>query len=265
MPTQTMALGASQCRSDYSDVILREHRIYKHQLFGLQKPEDVPLGALAYDQDGEPWLKQYEEDWVSTSAVVAFSDQEVEDFQEQDEFLLSLTDATTELEQRYPQGLLAQTGVLTSDLIPGLVQNLASFDCRLKSLCQHVANSTTYQGATGSTISGEAFGCLPYTAPVLQTCTVQHQPDVQPVIRGCQEYIAPIIERERQMLLFITEYDAAYRTLLQLEGMNTIFLKALQWHVEQTLSPFIRLLGFFETIPCFVSSCDASYRTPAAP
>ncbi len=275
LPGVSHAQFSSECRTDYSELILKEHRIYRNQLFGIKPAEQSHTGAILYDKKGQPWLKRAADTWLSINE--SQSDDYFEDNIEIDTHHLTLTNEDSELEQRYPRGVLGQTGVLTSDLIPELVHNLAAFDCRMQSICGHVRASTTTKkggstissgsGSTGDTgddniLTTTTYGCLPYSGEALEACSATSITEPGAIIAGCQEYIAPIVERERQLLLFITEYDAAYRTLLQLEGMNSLFLRALQWHVEQTLSPFTRLIGFIETIPCFVSSCDASGLNP---
>jgi len=247
---------AASCYSEYTKAIAREHRIYKQQLFGHKEASEARTGALLHDKTGQPWLKQKDNSWVSIDNTKPDSHFETE--HEIDGYLLTLTDADTEREQRYPRGILAQTGVLTSDIIPELVYNLASFDCRLKTLCEHLKQSTLPRANYEEPIDIYLDGCSTYSAPPIEACRLRDVTEQTPVTVSCQEVIEPIIARETELLLFITEYDAANRTLLQLEGMNSLFLRALQWHIEQTLSPFTRLMGFIETIPCFVSSCDAT-------
>jgi len=252
--------GAAECRERVDHEIGRELRLYRNVLFGKPRATDAPLGEVRYDIKGRAWMKTEKKDtpWINSVNLGHAKGWEWtnDDMDEQDEHADSLPLI----------GIFETKRTTTSELIPYLLQSIRALECRTASLCGIVRESEGKKVSSGAVNIGaiQELGCVEFTDiesfPECHLATsamtdVTDQADTQTY---CNEMVQQTLQRERELLKLVVEYDAGFRSLLQFAGNFDIFLKEMQWPLNNTIRQAVELLGKLQRIPCFVSSCDAS-------
>lgn len=258
-PTHAAASSADSCREKVNYELAREQRLYRAYLFGKRKAEDAPIGEVRYDSEGWSWLKDEEDTWINSHP---------------DNQGLQWTDLQMDLQYEHARilpiiGIFETKRVLTSELLPYLLQSIRALECRTKALCE-VARFSEIQQGDEPVDAGiiDTVGCIKFTG--MQTwpechfarpaksgsgADIVHQADSRSY---CDQVGNQMIRREVELLKLLVEYDAGFRTLLQFAGNFDIFLRELRWPLSGTVRQAAQLLGQLERIPCFLSSCDSA-------
>lgn len=255
-PHVATAGTTDECRERTNNELAREQRLYRAYLYGKPKAEDAAIGSVRYDRDGWAWIKadDSETPWRNShpeNQGLLWSD--------------TLMDQQDEHADALPiKGIFETKRVMTSELIPYLLQSIRALECRINALCEVATFSEIKSGDEPQKIGPvQPLGCIEFND--LQTWPQCHfgNPD-EGIINQvdnrsyCQEISMQMLRREIQLLKLAVEYDAGFRTLLQFAGNFDIFLREMRWPLTGTLREAVQLMGQLERIPCFLSSCDAS-------
>lgn len=258
VPLVHAEIGAStdDCRDRINRELAREQRLYRVYLFGKKKAKDAEIGNVRYDRDGWAWLK---EDNSSTPWINSHQDNQTLRWSN------TLMDEKDEHSEIIPvKGVFETKRMMTSELIPYLLQSIRALECRAAALCEVARYSEIELADDAQDIAEiQPNGCIKFTDLqtwtechfVAPSLTVASQPDTRSY---CDEVANQLIRRETAQLKLVTEYDAGYRTLLQFAGNFDIFLRELRWPLTGTLRQAVQFIGQLERIPCFLSSCDSA-------
>lgn len=256
IPQSTFAGTTDECRNRTNREIGREQRLYRAYLYGKPTAEDASIGSVRYDKDGWAWIKA---DDSSTPWRNSHPDNQGLKWSS------TLMDQYDEHADVLPiRGIFETKRMMTSELIPYLLQSIRAFECRLRALCE-VARYSEIQSGEDPVDMGnvQPLGCIEYED--LQTWPECHFADPSEGIIDqldsrsyCSEVSLQLIRREVELLKLAVEYDAGFRTLLQFAGNFDIFLEEMRWPLTGTVRQAVQLMGQLERIPCFLSSCDAS-------
>ena len=248
--------SADECRARTNRELGREQRLYRVYMFGKKKAKDAEIGNVRYDRNGWAWLKEDnpEKPWINSNQdnqLLRWENDKMDQFDEHSEILPI-------------KGIFETKRVMTSELLPYLLQNIRALECRTAALCE-VARFSEIQDLEEPQDVGEVQpnGCIKFTN--LKTWPECHfvSPDLSTVNQMdsrtyCDEITNQLIRRETEQLKLVVEYDAGYRTLLQFAGNFDIFLRELRWPLTGTLRQAAQLIGQLQRIPCFLSSCDSA-------
>lgn len=259
MPPQVAMAESGECRQRVNYEIGRELRLYRNVLFGKPRAEDAPIGEVRYDTEGRAWLKTDNENapWINSvnTGHAKGWEWENDDMNEQDEHAESLPLV----------GIFETKRMTTSELIPYLLQSIRALECRAMSYCNIARASESFDKDDEAQDIGsvQLLGCIEFTD--LESFPECHLGGETPLLldqadgRGyCNEMVTQTIQRERELLKLVVEYDAGFRSLLQFAGNFDIFLKEMRWPLANTVRQAVELIGSLQRIPCFVSSCDSS-------
>ena len=244
------------CRMRTNRELGREQRLYRVYLFGKKKAEDAEIGNVRYDRDGWAWLKEdnSEKPWINSNQdnqLLRWENDKMDQFDEHSEILPI-------------KGIFETKRVMTSELLPYLLQTIRALECRTAALCEVSRFSEIQNGDTPVDVDVvQPKGCIEYTN--LKTWPECHfvSPNLSSLSQAdsrsyCDEITSQLIRRETEQLKLVVEYDAGYRTLMQFAGNFDIFLRELRWPLTGTLRQAAQLIGQLQRIPCFLSSCDSA-------
>lgn len=248
--------SADECRTRTNRELAREQRLYRAYMFGKKNAEDAEVGNVRYDREGWAWLKADNSGtpWINShqdNQSLKWSNSVMDDQDEHSEILPI-------------KGIFETKRVMTSELLPYLLQNIRALECRTAALCE-VARFSEIQDLEDAQDVGvvQPNGCIEFKN--LKTWPECHfiSPDLSTVNQMdsrtyCDEITNQLIRREVEQLKLVVEYDAGYRTLLQFAGNFDIFLRELRWPLTGTLRQAVQLIGQLQRIPCFLSSCDSA-------
>ena len=247
---------ADLCTNEIDEALSRELRLYRSAVYGKQATKDEPEGATWYDTRGVAWIKTAPGSW-KTEGQGQISDSAMEERSEND--FLSLT--------LLKSGILRTKGVLTSDLIPALLQSMRALRCRTTAVCDAVQRSVNGEADDGGGFFRISTpGCRELPVAPLFSCrrtesasdpSVASPDDTlsESVLRThCQETANRLMTREMQMLRLAVAYDG-YRSFLQFAGMFDDFLGAFSSSIASPLRQLSILLQEFHRIPCLISQC----------
>lgn len=235
------------CRGQVESALSKEQRLYRSVLFGQKKAKDAPLHEVRFDLDGIPWIKAEEDNWRSVSP--GYENTERSD---------SLMNNRSELLPR--RGIFETRRVATSDLVPHLTQAYRALKCRSTIVCKVVENSLKQESENPQEITIVVPGCIEEKRKTFLGChlaaadgTSVEEADL---LTYCRFVRDGLVWREKDLLKLTTEYDAAYRSLLQLSGQIDAFLQEFRWPLVNSLRKTAELVGSLYRIPCFIASCD---------
>jgi len=236
------------CRNLVEIALSKEQRLYRSILFGHTKAKDAPINEVRFDSDGLPWIKAEENTWRSVSE--GYEDTEWSNSQMDDR------DELTAIRK----GIFETRGVATSDLVPYLTQAYRTLKCRSTIVCKVVESSLKQESSEPQEITVVVPGCIEEKRETFTGChlaaaesnTVQEAD----LLTYCRLVSDDLIAREKDLLRQTTEYDAAYRSLLQLSGQMDAFLQEFRWPLANSLRKTAELIGSLYRIPCFIASCD---------
>tara|TARA_Y100000310_G_scaffold286019_1_gene309854 strand:- start:204 stop:1040 length:837 start_codon:yes stop_codon:yes gene_type:complete len=244
------------CRGRINKELAREQRLYRVYLFGKQKAEDAPINSVRYDRDGWTWLKANDSGtpWINShqdNQSLKWSNSVMDEQDEHSEILPI-------------KGIFETKRVMTSELIPYVLQAIRSLECRSAALCDISTISETQNGEDPQEIDSiQPVGCIEFKKlDTWPECHFDAPPrsvtDQVDTRNYCQEISMQLISREIAQTKLVIEYDAGFRTLLQFAGNFDIFLREMRWPLTGTLRQAAELIGQLGRIPCFLSSCDSA-------
>ena len=242
--------NASVCKNEMLDALAREQRQYRSIIFGEPPASGATIGHVRFDLNYHPFIKVGENTWRTTASgrtAITFRDTDIE--------------LTAEFPTR--RGIFDTPRTLTSELVPYLTQAIRAFDCRTQAWC-----SVPGQGIDDGDLVTirNISGCDEIRLPALPTCNeAMDFPDIPDTRSYCEKIQPNLVNREIALLKMATEYDAAYRTLLQFAGDFDSFLREFRFPFTNTLKKASQLIGQFQRIPCFSSSCDEFPEDPYIP
>lgn len=257
LPIATFAQASTDsCHARINHELAREQRLYRAYLFGKKLAKDAPIGDVRYDKDGWAWLKN---DASSLPWINSHPDNQGLRWSN------TVMDSRDEHSDILPiQGIFETKRVMTSELIPYLLQTIRALECRSAALCEVARYSEIQTGSTPKNVgSVQPIGCIEFTD--LQTWPECHfdTPDLSIATQAdsrsyCDDITSQLIKRETEMLKLVVQYDAGYRSLMQFAGNFDIFLREMRWPITGTLRQAVQLIGQLQRIPCFISSCDSA-------
>lgn len=258
MPSFAQQSGADKCQARINKALDSELRQYRAILFGVKPAADAPVGDIRYNFiTGEPWIKKANGEWTNSKGDTADND-EIDDTS--DTAHLLQTNSSGNKTAR--PGIFETKRVLTSTLIPYLLQNIRALDCNASRICMQTQFSLRQTGSTVVPIDElQPLGCIKFTNLVtFADCHLAEGEvnDMSNVITYCSEVSNQMLSRESALLKLAVEYDAGYRSTLQFAGMFDLFLEELRWPMTGSIRQAASLVGQLNRIPCFLSSCDES-------
>ena len=250
--------NGAECLSDLYDAFGREHRLERAVLFGRPKAKDAALTSVFYDFDGDPWVKTGTNEWTSPSDEFDGETWSDDDMDKKSESDLLCQNNSAEIQRscvKLPRrGVFEIRKTPTSDLIQPIVQSVRALQCRLRAICALAAESPSRKSGEKVTITLD--GCLPMTFPVMEGC-IDPSPTFLEAMPGlCLEARKQLVEREMQVLMLTSSYDASYRSLAQFAGMFQEFLVQFRFPIIEPIWQMVRMLGGLKEIPCFSSECN---------
>lgn len=245
---------AEACMAEIHGRLAYEQRLYRTVLFGQTNAERERPGATRFDQQGNAWIKNTENMWKT--AARGFARAELDN----DEM-----DVRSETPNR--RGIFETRRVLTSELIPPLLQSIRALRCRIATICQNVRMSVESAGLSeGSVVTVKVPGCIAFDQPPLLSCQLapENTQDTTHGDRGTEGFIlgycdsigSHLLEREMDLLRLAASYDAAYRSLLQFAGNFDQFVAEFRVSLLTPIRQAVSLLGQLHRIPCFLAQCD---------
>ena len=246
--TQTHAQAPTfdTCTADIYSTMANEQRIYRSVLFGLQKAEHEPIGAVRHLSDGSVWMKTQQDAWQSLTNETTLDNQAVDSFSEVDR----VSGITTR------RGLFEIRHASTSELIPALTQSIRALQCRLAAICLAVQQAPK-EGDSVTTV--QPSGCMQMSFPKFAGCAFTKETNLTlptDIYARCLESADALLSREISLLEMTVAYDAGYRSLLQFAGEFENFINVLRFQLIHPLWDAASILVQLERIPCFISQCD---------
>ncbi len=249
MPLQGHAQATDTCQTLMVQQLSQEQRLYRSVLFGHKKAQDAALNEVYFDNEGIPWIKEKEDVWRSVSP-------RKEDEERSDDEM----DGKDELKPR--KGIFETRKVMTSDLVPYLTQAYRSLKCRSTIVCKVVENSLKLESMEPQELTIVVPGCIEDKRQSIPSCHLAaaegSKVEEGELLTHCRLVRDDLVSREKDLLKQATEYDAAYRSLLQLSGQIDAFLQEFRWPLANSLRKAAQLVGSLYRIPCFIGSCDES-------
>lgn len=240
----TNAQSVTECQQSVQQFAAQEHRLFRSVLFGEPEAEKAPIGHVITANDGSNWIKTGESEWRSVAK--GFKD-------------TTRTDSTIDSQKSVPDrtGIFETKRVLTSELVPHITEALRTFDCRLRMLCKSVQLGT--EGQTEA-LEISVTGCEPRSLTPPTACQAQNE-EVSPNLGAegivyCDDLTEELYTREVELVRMTVEYDAAYRSTLQLAGDLDGFMTQLRWPMTNTIQKVANIIGSVARVPCFTASCD---------
>lgn len=216
------------------------------RVFGISTEEAAAVShGTIYNENGLLWTKINGRGYNEWHAALVFqSDEDME--------------KDAEVEPR--RGIFETRRVLTTELVPYLVSSMRALQCRTKAICEG-AQQTILSSENGTPEYTEPLGCQSIAIRPMPECQfggTGTYPNAEAALSYCPPVQQQMLEREAELLKFAVEYDAAYRSLLQIAGNMDLSLRELHWPFTATIRHSAALIGKLAHIPCFLSSCDAS-------
>jgi len=248
----TVQANLAICRRITEQQLAKEERLFRSVLFGATRAEDAPFNEVRFDQEGNPWIKDGRNSWRSTAEGFA-----------QTTWRDALMNSNGELTPR--KGIFETKRMATSDLVPYLAQAYRTLKCRTTQVCRAVELSLTQEAAEPQEITVTVPGCTQETMETFIGCHLVagegSSPDQGDLLTYCRLVQGELTKRERDLLKMATEYDASYRSLLQLSGEFDAFLQEFRWPMANSVRKAVQMIGSLHRIPCFIASCDESPPT----
>ncbi len=251
--------ATQQCLAQITSRVLQQHRVYRSQLYGVTEASLEPEGAVRYDVDGRAWMKTAQNRWVSDDTTDVLSNARINETTE----WAGMNELQPDESRRQSlQGIFQTPRVLTTDLLPDVIDSYRALHCRLAMVCQSV-----YAGAQGqTTIEIVTDGCTPLKTAPLSACgfgnttsategTVVDASADALVRTHCIPLTEQLLADEAQTLKVAVAYDAATRSLLQFAGTFDAFTESWKDDVVSPLRQTVSLLHQLSRIPCFLAQC----------
>ena len=254
--SSSSAPGASACSDTVNKELAKEQRYYRAVLLGHPKAKNASVGDVRYDDEGNAWIKTEDNKWKSAAKdkeKTTWKDSEMDKHDEMRE--------DDKLEDS--PGIFETKRVLTSDLIPYLIQSFRALQCRIDMICRTVdlsINQKKEEGEDSQKVRVGAMGCIEEELEIYPSCQLsageRSTAEEGDALGYCTSAGREMLAREEDLLRVLVEYDAAYRSLLQLAGSLDLFMGSFEWPVGQLLRQTAGILGYMQRIPCFIATCD---------
>lgn len=231
-------VDSSACGSQVYAALAHEERQYRAVVFGQKSAANLPVGSVQYDKEGNTWMKTGESQWQSLAKGYEGT-------------TWSNTLMNEQMDVPVRRGILETRKALTSELIPPLAQSLRALQCRMRAECVLSRASET---AVGAAIKIQPDGCMEFEWKPFPACKPGGQQSAG--VMTCDDAADSIMDRETVLLRMIVTEDAAYRTLLQFEGIFQGFLSDFRFSLLSPLWQTVRIIGGLTNIPCFLSQCN---------
>lgn len=229
------------------------HRIFRAVLFGHREAASAPIGYVTHEQDGSNWYKVSEDAWRSASDGYTRTTHH-------NSLVDDLSEITAAFGKPDRRGIFETRNVTTSELIPHIGVSLRAFQCQLYQFCEAVSMSKEIKEEAAQPITVQYPGCQPIERTSIQQCHInENRPTVESniIYHNCETAVRSLLTHEAEVVNLAVQYDAAYRTLLQLSGGIDLFLQEIHWSMKGTLRDATDLISILGRIPCFVASCEA--------
>ncbi len=263
------ALTAAGCMEAIDRRLSQQQELLRQVWFGWRKAADERLNSTRRDEKGVLWIKTGTDRWVSPAAAGA--ELRNADIDATTQFP-GMNEITTTENRSSRTGIFAQKGMITSELIPGLLQSMRAFECRLAMVCESAALTfrRSEPGADGR-LRVTTPGCDELATPPIAECRFgnadeQESLALQNIAAGFSEgivhthcdadYLRQLVDREASFLRIAVSYDAAERSLLQLGGNVDFFLRGLRGEFLAPLEQTLPLLSALSRLPCFPGQCN---------
>ena len=267
-PMTVHADAKGECRNRVNNELAGEQRYYRAILFGKKKAEFATIGEMRYDNESIAWIKEDENKWINADpdqSGLEWSDDLMDTNDEYANRMGGTEDGGTNPDYLYGQrGIFETKRVLTSELIPYLLQSIRALECNINIVCEQVRLSERKKSDEESPIDIpeiRAQGCKQVegkqTFPECHFGQGEAKGTQSDSKTYCDEIGNQLIQREQKMLKLVVEYDAGYRTLLQFAGGFDMLVGGLQWSLTGTIRQTAGLIGKLNRLPCFISSCDS--------
>lgn len=251
-----------QCQTRIETELAKELRRYRAVLFGKKLASEAPVGDIRYDKDGIAWIKTTDSPpWINGKDTGLSWGNTLMDEQDEQSDLFGQDDAGKRTGRR---GIFETKRVLTSTLIPYLLQNMRALSCTTDRVCEQVLQSERQESDTSVSLGTiQTIGCIEFpNQQSFKECHLANKgsgaQEQSAVKRYCSETRIQLIQREMALLRLAVEYDAAYRSTLQFAGVFDLFLEEVRWPLMGSIRQAAGLIGQLNRIPCFLSSCDES-------
>jgi len=244
-------VGADVCQEKINQELALEHRFFRSVIFGQKKAEDALVGEVRYDFFGNVWYKVDDDDWRSVGEGISPGDSRGD----------TAVDGASPIPPR--KGLLETQRVSTSELVPFIGQSLRALQCRLDIICDAVRKSIQQTTDAPVNIIADSYACLEVSRQTIPEChllkgATETQDQRTAVETYCEEIAQQLMHQEAAVMNMTVEYDASYRTMLQLAGNFDLFLQEFRSPIVNSIRQMVNLVGLFNRVPCFLSSCDGS-------
>lgn len=265
---QEKSATSSACLNDIYQSFGRETRIYRSVLFGLKKAADVPLGTVRFSREGDAWMKTAPNTWKSYAKgfqSTTWSDMLMD---QQTEREVSAKDKIAKRDipasDPFRRGIFEKKQLLTSEIVPELIQSIRALQCRLRAQCE--VASVSQSKNPGEKVYIQPDGCLEFEYTTFAGCRSAYNPtditaggavfDPALVQRQCLKANTDLLAREMDLLKLVVAYDAGYRSLLQFAGVFEKFIVELRFPLLNPLWDASKMIGQFNRIPCFLAQCN---------
>lgn len=259
--------GYNACRDAVDWLGWKAQREYRAALFGQKKARDAGKMEVRFAKDKSIWIKlappsppaSSSSSSSSTSSVVVDEWRSLSDGYLSTTWYNPLIDSQSDLPPR--TGIFETRRRLSTELVPYIAQAYRSFDCRLDEICRLLELSDTVADTTPQNVTVTILGCNSVETKTIVECHLpsNHQTNVtQGELRSyCRTMTDALRTREIALTKEIVEYDAGYRSLLQLSGIMRGFLESMRGTVLGSLRSAASLLTTFSRMPCFIGACDS--------
>lgn len=252
VPAHAQELNTSACLTESYNRLSTSQRKFRSVLLGQRASVDLPVGAVRYDRSGNPWRKTSASAWRTLATGFESTTWSNAQMDQQAEFSVR-------------RGLLEAKKMMTSDLIPSLLQAVRAFQCETRRDCM-AAKASLGEG-TSNVLAVKPPGCIEFQTPRLQTCRIVQPPPAgggEPeranfadlTFDHCDKVRQQLIDHETKLLSLLVSYDVAYRSLLQFAGSFDDFTRAFREPVFLPFLQSVRILRTFSDMPCFTAQCD---------
>lgn len=248
------AANSIECTAVIHKEVGRLHRIFRAVVFGHRDALSAPVGYVTYEVDGSAWYKVSEIAWRS-------ADKGFENTTHFNNTVDSRSEIAQALGNANRVGILETKNATTSELIPYIGTSMRALQCQLYQLCDRVHKSKPFtEEDAPQSIEAIYYGCVPIQTTSIAEChinTEESRVEASTIYHNCEDAVESILQHEAEVVNLAVQYDAAYRTLLQLSGSLDLFLQEIHWPISHTLRDTTDLITVLGRIPCFVASCDA--------
>ncbi len=259
-------LPAQACVNQIQQNLWQQERIYRQIILGRHPASELPEGSVLYDNDNTAWVKTGGA-WVTGTAenLRQKSDDEMDLAREWEGDNDTTASPSTELRRGY----FETRGVMTSTLIPYLVESYHALGCRLAMVCEAARQSAAIPATSTTPLIISTPGCAPLTITPFPRCsfanTSLHPADNDSTLLDafgsaivrteCQPLAGAILDDEANLLKRAVAYDASYRELLQLSGVLDKGATPIETSVIPLVEKAVDIAIHPEKLACFLTKC----------